>query len=139
MAVHQGHVEFELKVGKRAQAADDGAGIIRDGEVDQQSGERGHLDVGVFSDVGHDEFNPLIGREHGTFAGIVGYGQGHPIEKFGGSGKHIEMTVGDGIERAGIDTVPHDVTNRREPECGGEFKSSGLRVASAGFAGRESL
>ena len=35
MAVHQGHVEFELEVGQRAQAADDSVGLLLHAKFDQ--------------------------------------------------------------------------------------------------------
>ena len=41
-------------------------------------------------------------RKHRLFAGAGGNGDNKPIEHSGGAGNDIDMTIGDGIERPGI-------------------------------------
>ena len=61
MPIHQGHIEFEFKIREGAQAANNGVGLLLDGEIHQEPGERRDLDVGMLGDVGLDQLDPFLG------------------------------------------------------------------------------
>ncbi len=107
MPVHQRHVEFEFKIGKRAQSADDGGGFLFDGEINQQPIEGCHPNVAEIGDVGLDHFDALFCGEERTFAGVAGDGQRHLIEESRRATEDIKMSVCDRVERARVNAVAH--------------------------------
>ncbi len=127
VAVHQRHVEFEFEIGKRAEAADDGDGILRDGELDEQVGERGDADVGQVRDVGLDELHALGGGKEGAFARVFGDRNRDTVEELGGASEHVEVPVGDGVERARVKAVAHDVGGGK-----GNVRDVAMRFFAAG-------
>jgi CDP-diacylglycerol---glycerol-3-phosphate 3-phosphatidyltransferase len=129
VAVHERHVELELEVGEGAQAADDGVGFLGDGELDEKAVEDDDIDMRVVGEVGADEFEALLGGKDGTLAGIAGDGDGDAVEELGRAVEHIEVTVGEGIERAGINAVTHELRHHRGRTLRGENQIVASRVA----------
>ena len=107
VAVHQRHVEFELKVGKRAETADDRVGFLCEGKVHEQTAEGGGCHVGERGEIGREHRQSLFRGEERAFAGVVGDGDSDAVEEFCGPGKDVEMSVGDGVKRTGIDAMAH--------------------------------
>jgi len=107
MAVHQSHVEFELEVGQRSQAADDGVGLLLHAKFDEQAAEGGHGDIGELGDVGANHGDALLCGEERGFAGVFRDGDRHAIEKTGGTGEHIEVSAGDGVKSSRVDAMAH--------------------------------
>ena len=61
------------------------------------------------SGAAFDHFLALSWGEHGAFTGVTGNRHRYVVKKLGCTGQHVDVTVGDGIKRAGIYTVTHEV------------------------------
>ena len=107
MAVHQRHVELELKVGERAQPADDGGGLLLAGELDEQAVEADDIDVGQALQVFLDQLDPPGGGEKRGLGRIDGDGDADVAEQLRGALEHIQMAVGEGVEGPGINAEFH--------------------------------
>ena len=127
VAVHERHVELKLEVGEGAQAADNGVGFLGDGELDEQAVEDDGGDVRVAGEVALDEIETVLGGEDGALAGVAGDGNGDAVEEFRSAVEHIEVTVGEGIKRAGINAVTHERGSIEAGVIGARTKSRRLR------------
>ena len=102
-----GELQLGLEIADRAQATDDRAGAAAAAQLDRQPVERVDLhpvgrNTGATQRLANHS-DPSGGVEHGRLAWIGQDGHDQPVEDFGGPFDDIEMAVGDGIERAGID------------------------------------
>ena len=107
MPVHQRHVELEFKVREGAESADDGGGVLLAREFDQQAVETDDADRRHAANRGSDQLDPLFGAEQRVLRGAEGHGHCDMVEQFGGAQKHVEVTVGERVECAGVDTEAH--------------------------------
>ena len=62
--------------------------------------------VAIAGDLRLHQFDPFLQREQRALAGIDGHADHQLVEQARGAGDHVEMAVGDGIERAGIQADP---------------------------------
>lgn len=107
LAIHEGELEFEFKVGNGAEAADDRFALFGLDVIHEQAGEGVDLDVGKVLDGAGGEILALHHTEHRRFAFIDGDGNDDPIEKAGRTLDNIQVTVGDRIKTTGVNGCPH--------------------------------
>ncbi len=107
LAVHQGHLEFELEVRDGPQAAYHGDCALLPGELDQKPLECKNLHVFEVDGDLPEHREALIYAEESMFGVIYGGGDDDLVEKGGGPGDDIEVAVGDGVEAAGINGEAH--------------------------------
>src|SRR5579859_7050228 len=104
--VHAGHLELVLEVRHGAQAPDQHAGVHRGGEMHQERIERPHLDFETFGEQRTNfvlyGFDPLIGREQRTLAGVAGHRDDQMIDDAERTFDDVHMSVRDGVERARV-------------------------------------
>ena len=110
LTVHQGHLELVLEVGHGAQPADDGTRLLLPQVVDQQAREVADRDVGQVAQRLSGHGVPLLDAERGTFLGVDQNADLHLVEDRGGAFGNIDVPVGDGIERAGVDGLKLGLT-----------------------------
>jgi hypothetical protein len=79
---------------------------------------------------GSHQFKPAFLAEKGTFSRIGSDGHGNPVEKSGGAFENVEMSVGDGVESAGIDAMAHG--GSKGTRSGGEGERKGKRGSKPG-------
>lgn len=106
-AIHEGHLEFELEVAHGAQSADDGAGFLAPREFDEEAGEPCDSDVSQSRNGLAEEGDPLVGREEAAFFRVAGDGHENLVKDVRGAREHVEVAVGDGVERACVDGAFH--------------------------------
>ena len=106
-AVHPDQLKLVLKVRDRTQSAQNDIGIALPHEVNQQAVERANFYVFQicqhFSRQGHTPF----GRDVGSFLAINPHRNDHMIKQACCPFDQVGMTVGDGIECAGVNCCFH--------------------------------
>ena len=120
-AVHPRHLHLVIQVGAVAQAADQQRRAMVDGRIDHQVGEGDHLQPILL--VGGKELarnvaqhlDPLFEREHRGLAGMHPDRHHHPVGDAERMREHVEVAVGDRIERAGIERYSHGSAVALEP------------------------
>ena len=112
-----GQLHLDLEVADRAQAADDGVGAARPAEVDGQAVERGDLDRVGRRPLGRerlaDDPDPRLDRQQRRLPRVGEDGHDHALEDGRGPADHVEVAVGDRVERTRIDRDVHRPSARR--------------------------
>ena len=112
-AVHTDHLIFVLEIRDRAQAAHDHLRADVPCTVDQQVLERVYDDlragaVGPEHRLGLDHGNAFLKSEQWAFVAIDGDPDHQTIHQRAGPFDDVDMTLGDRIERAGIEGSAHE-------------------------------
>ena len=113
-----GQLHLGLEVADGAQTADDRGGATGAAEVDREPIEGDDLDC-VRRDRGSrervaDQPDPRLDVEERRFPRVCEDATIDAIEDGGGPGHHVDMTVGDRVERAGVDRDRlHQSSSRR--------------------------
>jgi hypothetical protein len=123
-AIHQRHLEFVFVVGYRANAAKDDGGAAFSRVFHEQSLENVNFHgIPLFCDL-PEHVNAFIQREQRLFVDVLQNGDNQLVEHFFPALDEVQMPVGYGVKRAGIDSdrslhsvergIGHIVTQRRE-------------------------
>ena len=111
VAVHQRHVEFEFKIRKRPQAADDRLGLLLARKLHEQTIKTHHIHIGQLVQIGSDQLDPLFRAEEGVFRGADRHSHGDAVKQPGGALEHVEVAIRDRIKSAGA----HHLRRRQGP------------------------
>ena len=106
-----GQLHLRLEVADRAEPADDEVRVARMAEVDREPVEALDDDpLAAQADTVEcvtDRRHAFGRREQRRLPWVRKDGDDHPIEHHARAPKDVEVTVGDGVERAGIDRDAH--------------------------------
>ena len=101
LLVHLGHLQLVVEVGDRAEALDDRLGAVLLGELDEQALEELDPHVGEVRDLLGEHLLALLeGEQRRRLLRVADDGHDHVVEVARGPLDDVEVTVGDGIERA---------------------------------------
>lgn len=114
LAVHQGELELEFKVGNGAKSADDRFAFFGGDIIDEQAGKGIDFNVGEVFDGARGEFLAAGHAEHGSFTFVDGDSDDDAIKKTRRALDYIQVTVGDWIETSRVYGCPH---GRTVAEC----------------------
>ena len=104
LAIHERHLQLEFVVADGADAAQHGVGVLLDAVAHQQALEGIDGNVVEVRGHGHQHLFALRQREERlALVEIARNGHDQFIEEFGSPVDQVQMAVGDGIERSGID------------------------------------
>ena len=106
--VHSRHLHFVVEIAGVAQPADDdaGANLARGGDGERV--ERGHVEfraslVGDGTERVHHQAHALVRREQRSLVMMGADGDDEAVDELRRAPRDIDMTVGHGIEAAGIE------------------------------------
>ena len=102
-----GKLELEFEVGHGSQAAYECTSLMLTGKIDQQAFKRHDLDTVDFCSGGANQFDAFVHAEQALLGVVTGHGNDEAVENARRTLKHIKMTVGDGVEAAGVDRASH--------------------------------
>ena len=103
MPVHAGQLEFELEIRDRPQAAQDDLAGIGSRAFHQQRIEAQNLDLRNSPHRLASQRHALLQAEERTLVAILGDRYHHPLEHARRPADQIDVAIGNGVERAGID------------------------------------
>jgi hypothetical protein len=107
LAVHLGHLQLVLEVADGAQALDDHRDAVVAAVVHQQPLEAVDGDVGHVAQGVAEQLHALLDGEQPGLAGVHQDRDDEFVVQRRGAHDHVDMTVGDRVERAGADRAPH--------------------------------
>src|SRR3954453_2588722 len=106
--VHMSQFELILKIGYGPEPPHNRRRATLPGKFDRQAGKCFDLDCRTIAECCSGQRHALVGREkRSRFVRSLIDRDNHPVENPSSAGRHIDMTVGDGVEAAWINRGAH--------------------------------
>ena len=114
-SVHERHLQLVLEIGNGPKPADDDVSVSIPRIVDEESSKCVDLDAGLIAEDFASRGDALLGGEQRGFVHVDQDGDDDPVEEFRSTLDDVDVAVGEGVERPGIDRearrlVRHPVT-----------------------------